>query len=58
VNKREFDRRLKGGELLLEMLGRSRLRAPAFAEFLKGVVDQVSSIQILHHFGPHNVVLG
>jgi len=58
VNERELDRHLKGSEFLLEMLGRSRLRAPAFTEFLKGVVDQVGSIQILHHFGPHDVVLG
>jgi hypothetical protein len=58
VNDREVDHRLKGSEFLLEMLGRSRLRAPAFAEFLKGVVDQASSIQILHHFRPHDVVLG
>ena len=49
---------LEGSEFLLEMLGRSRLRAPALAEFLKSAVDQVSRIQILHHLWPHDVVLG
>ena len=49
---------LKGSEFLLEMLGHSRLRAPALAEFLKSAVDQVGRIQILHHLWPHDVVLG
>jgi len=31
VNERKLDHHLKGSELLLEMLGRGRLRAPALS---------------------------